>query len=178
MKVNLTNWKDTADLIGMAAIVASLIFVGLQLHQDRELATAQWYMEGSTSYIEMSQLITDNESVWIKGLNGEELPLEDRAKFDQIARSWHLRKLNVYYASQWTDFNDQEQWGRSTAYDLYKHPGLRRWFTKFRADFAPRRSERGRQTIHTNFSDLVEIKLAEFDAESPPIPDDKTYMLP
>ena len=26
-----TNWKDVAELIGIAAIVASLIFVGLQM---------------------------------------------------------------------------------------------------------------------------------------------------
>ena len=36
-----TNWKDIAELIGIAAIVASLVFVGLQMRQDRIHAQAE-----------------------------------------------------------------------------------------------------------------------------------------
>jgi len=32
------NWKDTAELLGIAAIVASLVFVGLQMKQTHEIA--------------------------------------------------------------------------------------------------------------------------------------------
>lgn len=35
------NWKDIAELVGISAIVASLVFVGLQLRQDRSLARAE-----------------------------------------------------------------------------------------------------------------------------------------
>ena len=40
-----TNWKDVAELIGIAAIVASLIFVGLQMKQSQEIAIAGQYHE-------------------------------------------------------------------------------------------------------------------------------------
>lgn len=30
-----TNWKDIAELVGIAVIVASLVFVGMQMRQDR-----------------------------------------------------------------------------------------------------------------------------------------------
>lgn len=36
-----TNWKDKAEIIGIAAIVASLVFVGMQMRQDRILARAE-----------------------------------------------------------------------------------------------------------------------------------------
>lgn len=36
-----TNWKDIAEIIGIAAIVASLVFVGMQMRQDRTLARAE-----------------------------------------------------------------------------------------------------------------------------------------
>jgi len=36
-----TNWKDIAEVIGIAAIVASLVFVGMQMRQDRTLARAE-----------------------------------------------------------------------------------------------------------------------------------------
>jgi hypothetical protein len=36
-----TNWKDIAELVGIAAIVASLVFVGMQMRQDRIHARAE-----------------------------------------------------------------------------------------------------------------------------------------
>ena len=35
-----TDWKGIAELIGIAAIVASLVFVGLELKQSRDVAVA------------------------------------------------------------------------------------------------------------------------------------------
>ncbi len=35
-----SDWKEIAELIGIAAIVASLVFVGLELKQSREVAIA------------------------------------------------------------------------------------------------------------------------------------------
>jgi len=39
------DWKDTAELVGIAAIVASLIFVGLELRQSQQIAIATQYQE-------------------------------------------------------------------------------------------------------------------------------------
>jgi len=38
-----TQWKDIAELIGIGAIVASLVFVGLQMKQSHEIAIADQY---------------------------------------------------------------------------------------------------------------------------------------
>ncbi len=38
--MNNSDWKNTAEMIGIAAIVASLVFVGLELKQSRDLAIA------------------------------------------------------------------------------------------------------------------------------------------
>jgi len=38
--MNPVNWKDIAELIGVAAIIGSLVFVGLQMRQQ-QLAKAQ-----------------------------------------------------------------------------------------------------------------------------------------
>jgi hypothetical protein len=43
------NWKDIAELIGIAAIVASLIFVGLQMKQSHDIALADQYQSRSES---------------------------------------------------------------------------------------------------------------------------------
>ena len=36
-----TNWKDVAESVGIAAIVASLVFVGLQMRQDHVIARSE-----------------------------------------------------------------------------------------------------------------------------------------
>jgi len=55
------NWKDIAGMLGIGAIVASLIFVGLQLQQSREIAVGPQYQERANAAIEnyMSQIQSD-----------------------------------------------------------------------------------------------------------------------
>ena len=50
--MNSTNWKDIAELVGISAIVASLVFVGLELRQSHEIAIAAEYQQRATSVID------------------------------------------------------------------------------------------------------------------------------
>lgn len=45
-------WKDVAEVIGVAAIVGSLIFVGLQMKQTHEIALSAAYQARESSSIE------------------------------------------------------------------------------------------------------------------------------
>ena len=47
-----TDWKGVAELVGIAAIVASLIFVALQMKQSQEVAIATQYQERAALTIE------------------------------------------------------------------------------------------------------------------------------
>ncbi len=46
------SWKDIAEFIGIGAIVASLIFVGLELQQQQKIAIAAQYQERSKTAID------------------------------------------------------------------------------------------------------------------------------
>ncbi len=50
MKAN--NWKDIAELVGIAAIVASLVFVGLQMRQSQDIAIADQYQNRADTALE------------------------------------------------------------------------------------------------------------------------------
>ena len=41
--MKFAEWKEIAELIGLVAIIASLVFVGLQLKQSQEIALANQY---------------------------------------------------------------------------------------------------------------------------------------
>jgi len=49
-------WKDIAEFVGIAAIVGSLLFVGLQLKQSQEIAIATQYQ---TRYDSVSDYVTN-----------------------------------------------------------------------------------------------------------------------
>jgi len=57
------NRKDFAEVIGTAAIVASLLFVGLQMRQAQNIAIAEQYQNRGISFREFVSSLLDNESV-------------------------------------------------------------------------------------------------------------------
>lgn len=48
-----TNWKEIAELVGVTAIVASLVFVGIELRQARQIAIADIYQQRTAMIIEL-----------------------------------------------------------------------------------------------------------------------------
>ncbi len=59
--MNKTNWKDIAELIGIAAIVASLIFVGLELRQAYQIAITAEYQERVSAVIDIYNTQIESE---------------------------------------------------------------------------------------------------------------------
>lgn len=69
-----TNWKYVAELIGLTAIVASLIFVGLQLLLDRRVAIADQYSHRAElrlmtvqAWLQSDSYMTYRLNLWNKG---------------------------------------------------------------------------------------------------------------
>ncbi len=62
----MANLRESAELVGIAAIVASLIFVGLQLKQSHEIAIAAQYHERTALLVDYYnvQLESGDLRVW------------------------------------------------------------------------------------------------------------------
>ena len=74
--MNRTDWKDFAELVGIAAIVASLIFVGLEMRQQQVLARADLGSQSFEYMRSIRQAFADAEfaSTYVRMLdNPEEL---------------------------------------------------------------------------------------------------------
>ncbi len=93
-----SSWKDYAEIAGIAAIVASLIFVGLQMRQDREIAIASVQATFLESYVEIRGNINQNAEIWERGLAGGELSAGDAVVFHNLANS--LRRQAIVQSQQ------------------------------------------------------------------------------
>lgn len=67
----LSSWKEVVEAIGVISIVASLVFVGLQMKQDQEIARAQLGSETSeyVSAIYLAMASPEVSSTFTKMLN-------------------------------------------------------------------------------------------------------------
>ena len=104
------NWKDTAELIGIAAIVASLIFVGLQMRQTQVIAQATLYQMRSDSaqVLNTALLFPDQlQTAIIK--QGTDLTALERQALVSLSSLWlghfenshHLYQLELLPEEQW-----------------------------------------------------------------------------
>ena len=123
------NWKHAVELVGIGAIVASLIFVGLQIRQEQDIAVAQLLMEATARGVELSQLMSENREAWEKGLRGEELSDLDYATFASIADAYENHVLLMVVRTTLFDTRIPAAFAlRAHAIRLYAYPGLRAVF--------------------------------------------------
>lgn len=78
------NWKDIAELIGTAAIVISLIFVGIQLKQSQDVVLSEMDVAINAVGVDITATIGDHAAVWIRGNSGEELDEAERAYYNRL----------------------------------------------------------------------------------------------
>jgi hypothetical protein len=156
--MKISNWKVVAELIGIAAIVASLIFVGLEMRQQQVLARAELssasfdYMRSvrqsfsngqfAESYIKMlrsPESLSDEEIAMINGFFHELIQLVERDCFMvylgvfqectyTMNRFFPEYLGNKYAQSWWEETKDD--------YD----PGLRSQVSLFLEDLDPNTS--------------------------------------
>ena len=168
------NWKDFAELIGIAAIVISLIFVGIQLQLERAVSVVEARAGLTDRVIYLTEIINDSDDVWKRGLDDEELsPIEE------------IQFLGMYGAVRSHIFTQWVRWSRigpidpnfaaqSFAYAIYSHPGLRRIHLLENSFQQDRASAFDRNEPFYDFVGLVEVYLAELD-RSKPVPN-KQYI--
>jgi hypothetical protein len=123
--MKITEWKSIAELIGIAAIVASLVFVGIQLRQEQDIALAEIFEASESSAAAIDFEINENTAVWLKSKNGEDLTESEESIIGRIVGSMY-RRARI----QTTMRRNVASGGNATliefAIELRANPGARR----------------------------------------------------
>lgn len=163
------NIREIAEIIGIAAIVASLIFVGLQLRQSDQIARAEIQATFGMMSIETAALINDHSDVWIRGDAQEELSDADTAIFANLV----IAVNDANYSNFWQTWQiDGEQSALEYLDDfsgfLHRHPGVRQVWREREANLKRYRIALGSydedtllyvDTILNNLDELDRIQL-------------------
>ena len=121
-----TGWKDIAELLGIAAIVASLTFLGFQIQQDRDVALAQIFADHDDTQIEWARLITENNVIWVKGLESQELSKEESATFFAMAGAYFNKEADRYSRGFIISSVPPHTVSTRFAHVIHSYPGLER----------------------------------------------------
>ena len=118
------NWMSIVEFVGVFSIVASLIFVGMQVKQDRQVALAASIQDASSNRLYWAELIAEHSDVWVKGLDGEMLSRAEKTKFEALAGALELSYYTAWTTAIELEIGNQERWVRAAALDFHTHPGL------------------------------------------------------
>ena len=163
--MNSTNWKDIAELFGIAAIVASLLFVGIQMKQDQAIATAEGDLAHAANKIERNVAITEHPDIWARGLSGAELAESEAVIFRKL--------VGITYDVAFFEASRMNRLGVSpigeivvadfTAF-LFRYPGARRVWLEENAKKNELRSRiLGRSDVELWLDQQIREKLALLD---------------
>ena len=170
------NWKTIAEFVGIAAIVASLIFVGMQLRQEQAIAIVDTYGSIVESNAAVLSLIADQPEVWEKGLLGEKLSTSDEIVFSGMVRAVFSHHAHMYIRFIRIGPGDPDEIMRDFAYAIYIFPGLRR---QWEADYE---FQDHRDTVLKRSPSILDFRfgtsqhLSDLDKLQPGIPDRRQFI--
>ena len=121
------EWNEIAELVGIAAIVGSLIFVGLQMKQAQEIGNAERRLSQVANGIELQNSINEYADIWVRGNAGEDLDESEAVIFENLVLTKHLHHLHQSRAARLLGADIGEEAHRADlAFFLYSNPGARR----------------------------------------------------
>ena len=85
-------WKDVAELIGITAIVTSLIFVGMQLRQEEQIALSQISQADEASSTQIDLAIVENAEIWLQSNSGDPLNEAEQLIMNRLVSALYRRR--------------------------------------------------------------------------------------
>ena len=122
------HWKDAAELMGIAAIVASLVFVGLELQQGQRIAQADRQFQQIERELQLTNLIADHSELIVKMNSSQQLTERELVVADRLVQS--IWQAHFFSASQrqLLDAAGGHAAIRSLATYFADNPGLKRHY--------------------------------------------------
>ena len=163
--MNKAKLRDWLEIVGIFAVVVSLVFVGLQMRQTQQIAIAEMGWNNMIAEIESRSAIYDHPDIWSKGNAGETLDRSEAVIYSTLIRDFN--SLQFYRVENFrTLTGDDAALGMvvaDTSGFLFENPGARKEWMALRAKFKRYREPIVSGVYSSNFEKLVRAQLAVLD---------------
>jgi len=130
------NWKTAAEFVGIAAIVASLVFVGQQVQQERQFAEAQAIGSLLENRLSLRADVYEFMHILSKGNSGAQLDATESLIVQNIVRNEHDYVLLNLFHVQAIDAEIGNTPELELAVFLYQNPAAKKAWLQITAERA------------------------------------------
>jgi hypothetical protein len=88
--MNSAKLREWLEIIGILAVVASLVFVGIEIRQTSRAALEESFVGDLGTMIALEEIVVENSDVWLRGCRAEELNDVERVQF---TRMYHMHEF-------------------------------------------------------------------------------------
>jgi hypothetical protein len=88
--MNSVKLREWLEIIGILAVVASLVFVGIEIRQTSRAALEESFVGDLGTMIALEEIVVENSDVWLRGCRAEELNDVERVQF---TRMYHMHEF-------------------------------------------------------------------------------------
>ena len=163
------EWNRIAEFVGIAAIVASLVFVGAQLRQDRLFAQSQAAGDMLENRLETRANLNNFAHVLVKGNSGAQLDLTE----SEIVRNIVQSEQDIVFLHAWREQATGSLMSNTPELEfaafLYRNPAARNAWLQIAADMEtlidPLRTHESLQRTRENGSAAFRTRIKAFLAE-------------
>ena len=128
------SWREIAEMFGVAAIVASLIFVGIELRQSHEIALNEMDFVTLAAFFDTRDTENAYSDIWVRGNLGEELDRSEMAIYQNLIRNRHSRSTWSYGFRRRLEVRNAEISVVDLAGFLHRHPNARKVWESLREE--------------------------------------------
>ncbi len=162
--VDSAKLNDWMQVIGLFGVLGGLIFVGMQLRLDRQVAVADRVSQTQVAVMYWAELVNEHPEIWAKGRAGDQLSDLEAIQFEALADAWEINHWSAWIKSQQLGLTAPERFVRETAVEIYTHPGLMAYWRRHTSRFRQTR-DTGPEINSGGWMDAVDEEIRHLEQE-------------
>jgi hypothetical protein len=124
------NWRAIAEFIGISAIVGSLIFVGLQIRQEQNVAVSQVFQTTLAAEVEIHIAMAEHADILAKARDAHDLSESEKIIIQELVEMWSTRAFFEFVSGARIDGGDWSGPINAFTFFLYDNPGVQQLWSE------------------------------------------------
>ena len=122
--MSISRIREWLEIAGLMGVVASLVFVGLEVRQSRQIAYMDQLAVARQLVADYRQKLIENSDLWYRGCSGEELSDSERFVFGQLALELRDTVATLYARGNIGIYASSSRWMENFATNLHRYPAV------------------------------------------------------